>query len=94
MTNKIQAESARLGFFKLPLLLVGDAVPSLPPTVTVPIIITPVPPGAMERMSFPTVILPPAVKVWPATPMLVMALVPIITLVCRVDGFGVGAGRV
>ena len=41
------------------------AVTSLP-IVTVPITTMPVPLGARDRMSPPTVTLPPAVSVWPA----------------------------
>jgi hypothetical protein len=64
MTNKIQTHKPRLGLFKLALLFFL-AVSVLSPAlmVTVPIIITPVPSGEMERMSFPTVIRPPAVSV-------------------------------
>jgi hypothetical protein len=96
VTNKIQAHKPRDGLFKLIALffLVAVAVLSPPPMVTVPIIITPVPSGEIERISFPTVILPPAVRVWPATGILVIALLLVVTLVCMVDAAGVGAGKV
>lgn len=50
-------------FFCLPPAV---AVASGPTTVTVPITTIPVPLGARDRMSPPTVTLPPAVSVWPA----------------------------
>jgi hypothetical protein len=56
-------------FFFLP---VAVAVLSPPPMVTVPITIMPVPLGARESTSPPTVMRPPAVRVWPAITTLVI----------------------
>lgn len=52
-------------FFFFP-VAVAVAVVSPPPIVTVPITTIPVPLGAKERISPPTVTCPPAVSVWPA----------------------------
>lgn len=56
-------------FFFLPEAV---AVLSPPPMVTVPITIMPVPLGARESTSPPTVMRPPAVRVWPAITTLVI----------------------